>query len=167
MGKLVYPIALAGLAGGLAEIAWIALYGGLAGSISPAEVARQVTASLLPAASSGPLAPWAGVGLHLLLAWLLAAGFVAGLWSFFRGWPGTKAIWISALATLSLVWAVNFLVLLPAMESGFAHLLPHVITLSSKALFAVAMAAVLDSHSRQLKRNSHAPFRSPGKRVSA
>jgi hypothetical protein len=149
MRKLIYPVVLAGLAGGLAEIAWIALYS-LEGSISPVEVARQVTASLFPAAASGPLAPWAGLGLHMLLAWLLAAGFVIGLWSLFRGWPGPRTIWISALATLSLVWAFNFLVLLPAMGSGFAHLMPYAVTLSSKALFAVAMAAVLDSHSRQV-----------------
>lgn len=155
MRRLVYPVVLAGLAGGLAEIAWIALYS-LGGSITPVEVARQLTASVFPGAASGPLAPWAGVGLHMLLAWLLAAGFVAGLWSFFRGWPGTMTIWISALATLALVWAFNFLVLLPAMGSGFAHLMPYAITLSSKALFAVAMAAVLNSHSKQLKGSSHA-----------
>ena len=142
MKRLIVPALIAGLAGGLAEMAWIAFYSS-ATSTSGMEVARQVTASVYPAASHALWAPWAGAGLHMLLSAVLALGFVLVLWGSSAGRPSAGKIWISALLALSAIWAVNFFVVLPAMNSSFATLLPHGATLLSKTLFGVAMAAVL------------------------
>ena len=49
-----------------------------------------------------------------------------------------------ALLALGLIWAVNFFVLLPAINPLFVELMPHGVTLLSKLLFAVAMAATLE-----------------------
>jgi hypothetical protein len=45
------------------------------------------------------------------------------------------------ILTLGLVWAFNFLVVLPMLEPGFLTLLPLAATLASKLLFGVAAAA--------------------------
>ena len=142
MKKLVVLALIAGLAGGLAEIAWIAFYSS-ATSTSGIEVARQVAATVYAAASDAHWAPWAGVGLHILLSVILGLSFVLILWGLSSTRPSAGRIWTSAIVALTAIWAINFFVLLPAMNSSFATLLPYGATLLSKTLFGVAMAAVL------------------------
>ena len=69
----------AGLAGGIAEIVWVGLVGSHA-SGGAVEVARQVTATVLPSAGTLAMAPFAGVVIHLLLSVLLAFVFWRLLW---------------------------------------------------------------------------------------
>jgi hypothetical protein len=142
MKRLIVPALIAGLAGGLAEMAWIAVYS-TATATSGIEVARQVTASVYPAASNALWAAWAGAGLHILLSLVLGLAFVLILWGSSSARPSAGRIWTSAIVALSAVWAINFFLILPAMNSSFATLLPYGATLLSKTLFAVAMAAVL------------------------
>lgn len=48
-----------------------------------------------------------------------------------------------ALAALSVVWAINFLVVLPIVSPAFAHLVPYAVSLASKLCFGLAAAEVL------------------------
>jgi len=142
MRKLFVPALIAGLAGGLAEIAWIALYSS-ATSTSGIEVARQVTATVVASAAAEPWAPAAGVGIHLALSLALGFAFVLALWRLSAGRLTAGSIWSAALLTVAGVWAANFLVILPALDSDLATLMPLGATLLSKTLFGVAMAAVV------------------------
>lgn len=142
MNKLVGIALLAGLCGGLAEIAWIALYSA-ATATSAAEVARQVAATVYPTASGTYWAPWAGVGIHIALSLTFGLAFVFSLWGLSSGRPTKGRIWTNAVGTLVAVWAFNFFLILPALGSGFATLLPYGATLLSKTLFGVAMAWTL------------------------
>jgi len=142
MKRLMVPALIAGLAGGLAEVAWIAIYG----SVSPvgaAEVGRAITATVLPAAIEASWAPLAGAFIHLALSLLLGVAFVIALWGLAPGRPSKKRIWACAVTALIVVWAANFLIVLPAINPAFVTLLPLGATLLSKALFGIAMAWVL------------------------
>ena len=134
-------IVLAGLCGGIAEVLWVTLYSNLTG-ISAAEVARQITATVLPAMANGALAPVTGVLIHMLLSVALGAGFAWAAWSFFLYRFGAEAIMPVALVTLALVWATNFFVILPVLNPAFVTLMPYGATLASKLLFGVSMAWV-------------------------
>ena len=135
-------VALAGLAGGLAEALWIALYG-LFATVSGADVARQVAATLVPAAIHFALAPALGLAIHFALSLGLAFVFARLIYRPFIQRRGAFVTLEAALASLVVVWAINFLVVLPHWNPPFATLLPCPVTLLSKVLFGVAMAAVL------------------------
>jgi hypothetical protein len=57
--------------------------------------------------------------------------------------PRNGPLFSFMLASLALVWAINFFVVLPIVNPGFAHLLPYAVTLASKLAFGVAAAAAL------------------------
>jgi hypothetical protein len=134
-------ILLAGLCGGMAEVIWVQLYAGLAGH-SAAEVARQVTASLLPGMAQAAAAPGLGVALHLVLSVLLAFAYAFVVWLPFTRRRGPAVAVAVAVGVLACIWAVNFLLLLPVVNAAFVGLLPHSVSLGSKLLFGVAMAGV-------------------------
>lgn len=138
--KFTHHALLAGLAGGLAELVWIAGYS-LATGTDGWQVARAVAEAVVPAGAAWLATPALGIVIHFLLSILLAGAFVAVLapWRL-RNAGTTVAIGLMALAT---VWAVNFLVILPILHPAFVHLLPYPVTLLSKLLFGLAMARVL------------------------
>jgi len=142
MKKLWMPALIAGLAGGLAEMAWVAFYSAVS-PISAADVARGVAATVMADAAGAPWAPWAGVGIHLALSLALGAAFVLALWTLSPGRPGSRLVWAGAIATAVAVWAVNFLLVLPSLNAAFVALMPLGATLLSKTLFGVAMAWTL------------------------
>lgn len=128
---------LAGTAGGLAEIVWVAAYS----SVSPTdglEVARAVTATLLPAAAGLGAAPSIGVAIHMLLAVALGLILAKILLGLARG-----SVMVGALAALAAVWGLNFLVVLPLVNPAFVTLLPFAVTLASKLFFGAAFAGTL------------------------
>ena len=135
-------VVLAGSCGGLAEVVWVSAYANLAG-ISSLEIARQVTASVIPAAAGYAAAPLLGVLIHIALSVALGIGFSWFVWH--RVFPqfGATALVPASVATLALVWSTNFFALLPLINPAFVTLLPLGATLASKLLFALAMAAVL------------------------
>jgi hypothetical protein len=135
-------IVIAGLAGGIAEILWVLGYGAFA-PVSATEVAREVTASLLPGAAAWSAAPALGVGIHLALSIALAAAFVAALLRVFPGRHSVAGYVGLAVTALAGVWAFNFLLVLPLLNPRFLTLMPYAATLASKALFGLAMGAVL------------------------
>lgn len=133
---------LAGAAGGVAEIAWVAAYS----SVSPTEgleVARAVTGTIAPAAAGLGAAPILGVAIHMVLAVALGLILAKVLLGLARG-----SLMVGALAALAAVWALNFLVVLPLVNPAFVTLMPFAVTLASKLLFGAAFAGTLRAVSR-------------------
>lgn len=133
---------LAGLAGGLAEVLWISLYS----MLSPAggmELSRQITATVIPALTAHAIAPALGIIIHLLLSVLLAAGFCLLAAKPMVRYCGRLGLLPGSCMALAAVWWVNFFILLPVINPSFIETLPFAVTLISKLLFGLAMAAVL------------------------
>jgi hypothetical protein len=137
--------ALAGLAGGGAEIVWIMFYAAFSGS-DAVEVGRAVAL----AASGGLVdSALAGIAVHMALA----AGLGIALAVAWRRMParlGIASEYSLVLLALAAVWKINFFVLLPLISPSFVNLLPYAATLVSKLLFGFAAAAVL-SHDGALQ----------------
>ena len=137
-------ILLAGLAGGIVEVIWIGLYSAMT-SAESAEVARQVTVTLLPGASGWSWAPMLGIAIHLLLSLMLAAVYVLVIWQPLARRYGAAGTLAGAVGLVLSVWAINFLIVLPYLNAKFVGLLPYAVTLVSKTLFGVAMALTVRS----------------------
>ena len=134
----------AGLAGGAAEVVWVAGYGAITGTPVGA-VARGVATALLPGLAALPVAPAIGIALHMLLAVALGIAVVAALRAPLLRRVGGWSQSMLVVAALGAVWSFNFLVVLPQLDPAFLALLPMVVTLASKLLFGVSAAAVLRS----------------------
>jgi hypothetical protein len=132
----------AGLFGGAAEVAWVSLYSSVTDT-GGMIVAQQVTASVVPAAAALPFAPILGIAIHMLLSAALGLAFAATIGRLVAPRLGAAAFMTIAAASLALVWAFNFLVVLPALNPVFVTLLPYGTTLASKVLFGIAMGSVL------------------------
>ena len=133
---------IAGVAGGLAEVAWVSLYSGLTGG-DPAIVARGVTTAagvgaLLPASAAS-----LGVAVHMTLAIALGAGLAFAWRAFSANRAGSSNPYAFMLAALTGVWAVNFFVILPIIDPTFIHLVSYPVSLTSKLLFGMAAAEAL------------------------
>jgi hypothetical protein len=55
------------------------------------------------------------------------------------------SLMMAALGALAGIWALNFLVVLPAVNPAFVALMPFAVTLSSKLLFGAALGWTLGS----------------------
>ncbi len=133
---------IASLAGGLAEILWVSLYASFT-SLTAATVAREVTASLLPAFAGGAMGVWLGIVMHMLLAVALGFSFAYLLWKPFARPHGMMATLAAAVLTLATVWTLNFFLVLPVLNPAFIDLMPYPVTFASKILFALAMTVIL------------------------
>lgn len=138
----------AGIAGGLAEIGWIALYGTVTGA-STEPVARGVVASVIPALAASSWSPWLGVLIHLGLAIGLGLGLALALQLFTRDGQAGDFTFGAVILALAAVWAVNFFVALPRINPEFVRLLPYGVTLLSKLLFGLSAAAVFRADRRR------------------
>jgi hypothetical protein len=128
---------IAGAAGGLAEIVWVTLYAGISGG-DPAALVRGVTtaagvSALLPDASPVML----GIGVHMMLALMLGV-VLTFAWQALSARLGLTNSYPFMLAALAGVWAINFLVVLPITSPAFVHIVPYVVSLTSKLLFGAA-----------------------------
>ena len=140
----------AGLAGGAAEVAWIALYASLSGA-DAAAVASGVTLTLFPALGAHPAAVALGIALHMAIAVLLGAAIAVALRTGVPRLAGTIAEPPAVIGLLVAIWAMNFLVVLPVVNPGFVELVPLGVALTSKVLFGVAAAFVLYYRSRRAR----------------
>ena len=138
-------IILAGLAGAMAEVLWVALYCAVT-PLSGAEVLRQITASLFPGMVESAWASALGMSIHLVLGIAVAYAFGLLVWRTFARRFGAGATLGLAMVALSAIWTVNFFVLLPVMNPLFVGLMPYAVTFVSKVLFAIAMATTLSLH---------------------
>jgi hypothetical protein len=133
---------IAGVAGGLAEVAWVTLYAWMTGG-DPTILARGVTTAsgltaLLPGATEA-----LGIAIHMTLAIALGVALAFAWRGLSSARPGLNNPYPVAIAALSLIWAVNFFVVLPIVSPQFAGLLPYAISLTSKLLFGLAAAETL------------------------
>jgi hypothetical protein len=132
----------AGLAGGTAEVAWIALYGSLSGA-DAAAVASGVTITLFPALGAHSAAVPLGIALHMAIAVLLGAAIAVALRARVPRLAGAIVGPLAVIGLLVAIWAMNFLVVLPVVNPGFVELVPLGAALTSKVLFGAAAALVL------------------------
>jgi hypothetical protein len=144
-------LVLAGLAGGMAEVVWVALYcavAPLAGTDVAGAIALAVRAGFVGDAWLGAT----GLAVHFTLS--LAVAFAAGaaLARALRGGLAVAAIVPVAALALLAIWTFNFFVLLPALAPAFVALLPLGVTAGSKLLFGLAMGVVLRQALRQPRR---------------
>jgi hypothetical protein len=141
-GGILWVGAVAGIAGGLAEIAWVTLYGALAGTpIEP--VVRGVVATLMPALAGSSWSIPLGIVIHMSLAFALGLGLAVFVERYQRQAQAPRVEFALVTLVLAVVWAVNFLVVLPYFNPEFVRLLPHGVTLFSKLLFGLSAATVL------------------------
>ena len=147
--KLWSTGAMAGLAGGAAEISWIAIYANISGN-QATMVARGVTETVFPQLVASDAAVPLGIAIHMGLAVLLGIAIFALVRSFL---PSTLPAAFEPIAVVGLlvsVWGLNFFIILPALNPAFTTLVPYTTSLISKVLFGVAAALVfkfLDSSS--------------------
>jgi hypothetical protein len=147
-GPMLRAGVLAGIAGGLAEVAWVILYGAATGT--PTEpVARGVVATLIPALAASSWSIWLGILIHLVLAVALGLSLALAVLHFALGDGADSFRFGLVMLTLAAVWAVNFLVALPYLNPEFVRLLPYAVTLFSKLLFGLSAAIVLTTDSRR------------------
>jgi hypothetical protein len=149
---------LAGLAGGMAEIIWVSLYASFT-SLEAETVAREVTASLLPAFAAGTAGVWLGILIHMLLAVVLGYAFAYVLWKPVARPRGMVATLTVSVLTLATAWTMNFFVVLPVLNPVFITLMPYPVTFASKMLFALAMAVILVWPELRLARERKQPAR--------
>jgi hypothetical protein len=151
--------ALAGAAGGLAEMLWISFYA-IAGGVDAAQVARGVSASF----GAGALAESVRLGIiiHVALAVVLGVALTFG-WRALRSRLTKMFVvcneYVFLLAALSVVWLVNFFITLPLISPAFVELLPYQASLTSKLLFGWAAASVLRYFARENAYRSQLPIR--------
>lgn len=135
--------AIAGIAGGVAEVIWVSVYAAATGS-DAAIVARGVTTAVSLNAMVPNASVSAGVTIHMLLA--VGLGLVLALaWRELASRSGriAAAPFGFGAAALAGVWAFNFFVALPVISPDFVSLLPYPVSLASKLLFGLAAADVL------------------------
>ena len=133
--------AIAGAAGGLAEIAWVTLYAAATGA-NPATLARGVTtaagvSALFPA---DPIA--LGVTVHMGIAMTLGIALAFAWQTLSSGRKQTISPFPFMVAALAAVWAINFFIVLPIVSPAFIQLVPYSVSLISKLLFGLAAAGV-------------------------
>jgi hypothetical protein len=141
-GSFCQKIILAGLVGGITEILWISVYSYFS-SANATNIARQISATVLPFTADSYFAPMFGVFIHLVLSLVLAISFTATILKPVGDQYGTIGIMLSSFMTLGIVWAINFLVVLPILNPSFILLMPVIVTLISKLLFGVTMGWML------------------------
>jgi hypothetical protein len=135
--------AIAGAAGGLAEIAWVTLYAGMTGT-DPAALAQGVTtaagiSALLPADSPVAL----GIGVHMALAMMLGTILIFAWRALSAKRPHLSNPYPLMLTALAAVWTINFFVVLPIVSPAFIHIVPYAVSLISKLLFGLAAAEIV------------------------
>jgi hypothetical protein len=133
---------LAGAAGGLAEMIWVSIYSAATGG-DAALLARGVTTAVGMSALLPSAPVMTGISVHMALAVLLGVA-LTGLSQSVVGLRSSAASpYTLSLVALAAVWAMNFLVVLPAVSPTFVNLVPYSVSLISKLLFGLAAAEIL------------------------
>ena len=135
-------VLLAGLAGGIAEILWVAAWSA-ATPLQLTTVASEITRTVFPGMAESSIAAEAGLMIHLVISLAIALAFVWVLEKNQQYHYGGAGILLGSVTLLTLIWTINFLVVLPVLNPAFVTLMPSAVSLGSKTLFGFAMGAVL------------------------
>lgn len=131
--------AIAGLAGGAAEILWISI-AHIFGGTSPVLVARAITAAFDRSSAAAPAAAMLGTSIHLLLSALLG-GLMYSAWAgLLKSQRMSLSIMPVSIAILMTVWMMNFYLVLPVLDPDFIIKVPLWTGMISKLSFAVAFS---------------------------
>ena len=144
--------AIAGTAGGLAEIFWITLYCMLTGS-DPTAVARSITAvvgAALPATVSISAPVAFGIAVHLVASTALGIVFTYLWCSLSRRLQQEVGEYAFMMVAISIIWLFNFFIILPMISPGivdlnqsFLIIIPYWASFSSKIFFGLSASLVL------------------------
>ena len=129
---------LAGLAGGLAEVIWIWTYASLTNS-DAGLVARAVTDAVRFNQNVSPVV--SGIAIHMGLASILGVAVALAIRPV-AGLLNGVELYAALSAALFVVWAVNFLVVLPLVSPQFVDVVPYTVSLFSKVLFGITAAGI-------------------------
>lgn len=133
---------LAGLAGGIIEVLWVMAWSAVT-PLQATAVAHEVTRTVLPGMAETSSATEIGLIIHLAISLALGVIFVWAFGKRLARYYGGAGILAGSVTLLILIWTINFMVVLPALNPGFVALMPSAVTLGSKILFGLAMATVL------------------------
>jgi hypothetical protein len=112
------------------------------------EVAREVTVSVLPALGSSSMSVSMGIAIHLALSVSLAAAYLLTIGSIVEKYYGPGGQLIAGMLTLTVVWAVNFMLVLPVVNPAFILLVGYPVAFVSKIMFGIAMVVIHLLYSR-------------------
>ncbi|MBI5970100.1 MAG: hypothetical protein HY884_02980 [Deltaproteobacteria bacterium] len=131
----------AGLAGGIAEVVFMAFYGAAAG-MSGVKLLSAITNTFFSAAFSfGPLGAVSGLVIHLLLSAVIGVFFGAAMYALHPG--AAKASYarvaVTGIAALTGIWAFNFFILLPQINPQFLSYAPLWAAFFSKLMFGFSV----------------------------
>jgi hypothetical protein len=143
---------LVGAVGGLAEIIWIVFYGALSGS-DIAVVARTISTTVGWMVPGGSLIAGSigyGIAIHMIAAIGLGVALTSLWYLLAARRPAAIDEYAFLVGALTIVWLINFFVVLPLMSPVFADLhyafreiVPYHVSLASKLLFGLAGAFAL------------------------
>ena len=140
LSKALAAGAVAGLAGGLAEVVFMGGYGSITG-LDPSEILRLITVTFFDSSVAfGPSGLWAGLLIHFALS--LAIGLSFGFFARYAlkgSFSYSKALAWGSL-TLTAIWACNFFVILPVYNAAFIELVSPGAAFFSKLSFGVVLA---------------------------
>jgi hypothetical protein len=141
-GFSLIRILFAGLAGGIAEILWIGVWSA-ATPLQLTTVASEITRTVFPGMAETVIATETGLMIHLVISMAIGLAFVWALEKHLARHYGGIGILVGSVTLLTLIWTINFLVVLPVLNPAFVTLMPYTVSLGSKTLFGLAMGAVL------------------------
>lgn len=146
----LHQILATGVAGGVAEILWISGIS-LVLALNASDVAREVTASVVPQWREAGYAVVFGIVIHMVLSIVLSSVYLLTLGRWAARRFSLFGQLLTGVAALVSIWAVNFFILLPLMNPAFSDHLSYGVTLMSKVLFAVSMVLTF----RAMMRSAH------------
>jgi len=132
--------AIAGLAGGLAEVVFMGAYSAATG-MSSAEILKLITLTFFESSIAfGPNGLWAGLLIHFVLSLAIGLSFGAFARIALKGsFSYSKALVWGSLA-LTAIWACNFFVILPVYNAAFIELVHPAPAFFSKLSFGIVLA---------------------------
>ena len=84
-----------------------------------------------------------GVTIHMALAVALGIAIAIGCHALAGRWLRGARVYVVVSTALIGVWAFNFFLLLPLINSAFINLIPYPISFISKLIFGLAAAEIL------------------------
>lgn len=142
-----------GLAGGVAEVVFMTVYGILTG-MSGVNLLNLITYTFFSGTFSfGHLGAVSGLVIHLLLSAVIGIFFGAFMYAVHHGEKGVSysRVAVSGIAALIGIWAFNFFVLLPHINPQFVSYVPLTAAFFSKLMFGISVGVygkLLDSFVR-------------------